>query len=225
MSENSQPTDKTYYARWSSRFRGESNPLLALEQQVLPQLWGDVGELSVAVIGCHIEPTALGLTKLGARVEAVEFSRAAARKVSRLQRYKKVNFQCQPPGTRLSFADNQFDGVLINRAIELFDNPGDLLQEAARITGPGGFLILSELHPMLRVKDAQSDFYEAKIKQKIALPSPPYTTRDLVKQARKNGLKIIHIKEHSTTEDIVTRYPETENYDGWPILFTMQLIV
>ncbi len=59
---------------------------------------------------------------------------------------------CQMDAVHLGFGDGAFDTVNISASLHHLENPGKVLQEMARVTKPGGTLIVEEMH-----RDGQTD--------------------------------------------------------------------
>ncbi|MDQ4108339.1 MAG: class I SAM-dependent methyltransferase [Actinomycetota bacterium] len=104
--------------------------------QVRPHVWNwlapRIGGGSVLEIGPGLRPTAPVATSTFVDASAHALERLAAR-----------GGRAVPAGETLPFADRSFDAVLAFEVVEHVENDTALLHEIARVSGPGGVLILS----------------------------------------------------------------------------------
>ncbi len=56
---------------------------------------------------------------------------------------RTIFFRTESFGGRLAFADDVYDCVLSNAAVLLFEDPGKLIREFARVTAPGGTVLVT----------------------------------------------------------------------------------
>ncbi len=220
-----QPGVKQGYNQWAQQYDTDNNPLLALEEQVIPQLWGDVKNKVIADLGCGTGRNTVKLLTAGATVEAVDFSEKMLDKARRKTDGNNVTFHCMDLTEQLHFRKGQFDGLLINLVLEHIEKLEPIFSECKRITRNGGFILVSEMHPMMRLKDAQASYRNFDNKKKIRLPSVPHKTGDYIRAARKNQLKIEHIGEHKPDAELLNNYQRAKKYKNWPMLFTLKLTV
>src|SRR5258708_5231813 len=64
------------YNRWAEIYDDEDNPLVLLEEEHFPSLIGNASGLTIADIGCGTGRHSLRWAAAGARVTAVDFSKA-----------------------------------------------------------------------------------------------------------------------------------------------------
>jgi SAM-dependent methyltransferase len=95
-------------------------------------------------------------------------------------------------GMALPFADDAFDAVVIVSALEFMDDPARCLDEAARVTRPGGRVVFvtprilpwaDRLYRMLSGIDPESDFQGGRARVQAALARPRPGMRRLTRPA------------------------------------------
>ena len=135
------------YARWSETYDTQDNPLIVLEEPLVRSLLGDVRELSVADIGCGTGRHTLYLAEAGARVTAVDFApEMMAQAIGKAKKHD-VRFVTHDLTGRFPFDNDSFDRVLCCLVLEHVSDLDSVIGEMGRICRPGGFVIISELHP------------------------------------------------------------------------------
>ncbi len=116
------------------------NPFIAwIENERAKQIVAEVAsEKKVLDIGCG---ECVILEKIGVdRAVGLDLSREALKKArSRLPRAKLVLGDAQ----KLPFTDNSFDAAVCSEVIEHNPEPGKILKEAARVTKPGGKVVVT----------------------------------------------------------------------------------
>ena len=132
--QNPAPDDRAAPDHWSGSRR---------VVQVRPHVWNwlapRVGGGSILEIGPGLRPTAPVATSTFIDASAHALNRLAAR-----------GGRTVPAGDALPFPDRSFDSVLAFEVVEHVEDDTGLLKEMARVTRPGGVLILSTpIHPSM----------------------------------------------------------------------------
>jgi len=128
---------------WAASYDSGLNPLLALQARLLPEVIGPVESRRVVDVACGTGRWAAYLLERGADVIGVDFSdemlnRAPARVRSRL---------VLADGASLPIASDTVDLTICCFAAAYFPDLERAVSEMARITRPGGRLVISDLHP------------------------------------------------------------------------------
>ncbi len=132
------------YARWRKTPVGRITE--RLEQRLVFELVGSVRELAVLEVGAGDGTYAVALADRGARVWAVDISRAALEQANRNALEAGVALAAAAADARnLPFRSCRFDLVLAVTALCFVTPPAAALQEMARVLRPGGHLVLGEL--------------------------------------------------------------------------------
>jgi ubiquinone/menaquinone biosynthesis C-methylase UbiE len=124
------------YDRWAPHYDHDANPLVALDELVVPRLVGAVRGLRIADLGCGTGRHTLRLASGGAHVTAVDFSPNMLEQASRRLAGHAVTFVEHDLTKRLPFEDASFDGVLSCLALEHIADLAAFFVEARRICHP-----------------------------------------------------------------------------------------
>jgi malonyl-CoA O-methyltransferase len=215
------------YDRWASVYDDDGNPLIALEEPLVQKLLGDVTGLAIADIGCGTGRHAIRLASIGAAtVVAVDFSdamlRRACDKATTIGAH--VNFLlhdlAQPP---LPLADRSFDRVVCGLVIDHIANLAALFSEMRRICRPGGFAVVSVMHPAMMLRGVQARFHDPASGREVRPASCAHQVSDCVMAAVGAGFMLEHLSEHAADETLAARFPRAQRYIGWPMLLMMRL--
>ena len=220
------------YARWAETYDTQDNPLIVLEKPLARSLLGDVRQLTVADIGCGTGRHALYLAKAGAGVTAVDFAPEMMTQAIEKAKGHNVRFVAHDLTERLPFDKDCFDRVLCCLVLEHISDLDPVIAEMGRICRPGGFIVISELHPAMRLRRLQARFTDTETGRKVNVESYPHLIADYVNAAVKAGLLIDRIEEHLADESLLEKSPRAkeywtgfrEDFDlGWPMLLLMKL--
>jgi ubiquinone/menaquinone biosynthesis C-methylase UbiE len=144
------------YDLWAQIYDEEDNTLIALETTLVSRLLGDVHGLRVADIGCGTGRHAIALAEAGATVIAVDFSRGMLAKARAKPGAAAVRFVHHDLTRGLPFRSRTFDRVTCCLVLEHIVDLEGVLGEMARICHPDGFVLLSDLHPAMRLRGIPS---------------------------------------------------------------------
>jgi ubiquinone/menaquinone biosynthesis C-methylase UbiE len=132
------------YARWRETPVGRITE--RLEQRLVLELAGPVRGLSILDVGAGDGTYSLALAERGARVWAVDTSRAALEQAKRNELQAGVTLSTAAADARnLPFRSCRFDLVLAVTALCFVTAPTAAVHEMARVLRPGGHLVLGEL--------------------------------------------------------------------------------
>ena len=236
MIDESRPDDPVPvlqgYARWSGTYDTQDNSLIVLEEPLVRSLLGDVRQLSVADIGCGTGRHTAYLAEAGARVTAVDFAPDMMAQAIEKAKGHNVRFVSHDLTEPFPFDKDSFDRVLCCLVLEHISDLDPVIEEMGRICRPGGFILLSELHPAMRLRRLQARFTDTETGRKVNVESYRHLIADYVNAAVKAGLRIDRIEEHLADESLLEKSPRAkeywtgfrEDFDlGWPMLLLMKL--
>lgn len=211
------------YDRWSEIYDTEGNPLIALEEPHVRLLLGDVRGLAVADVGCGTGRHAVALAARGARVTAVDFSDGMMAKARTKNASFPVRFAVADLTQPLPFSTGAFDGLVCGLVLDHIENLSSLLGELRRICRPGGFAVISNVHPAMLLCGVEAHFTDPRTGREIRPRSVPNSISDYVMASLAAGWTLQHLSEHAVNQDLSERMPRAAKYLGWPLLLMMRL--
>lgn len=142
-------TAKEAYEALAPHYDSIPNPMMALEQNAMARLLPDLEGLTVADLGCGTgRYTERALDAGARRVYAVDLSHGMLRhlssRVAADPRVREVRANME----QLPFAAGRLDGVLSGLALGYATRLDRVLAEMSRVLRPGGFALISDLHPV-----------------------------------------------------------------------------
>ena len=171
-----QPRDA--YALLAAEYDSSPNALLSLEQRTLPSLLPDLAGLTVLDVAAGTGRWAAYCAVRGARALSVDFCREMLVKAPRPA--------VQADALRLPFRDACADVTIC--AFALGYAPG-CFAELARVTRPGGTLIVTDVHPDALRRGWTRSFRHGE--EVIGVAHQPYGIEDL----RAPGLRLADLRE------------------------------
>lgn len=144
------------YALWAASYPAHAhNPLMALEEEAVCALLPDLRGAAVLDLACGT-----------GRYSRIAQERGAARVVGADDSPAMLHANRAAPATlasmeALPFGAGCFDGVLCGLAVGHLPRLGPALREIARVLQPGGWALISDLHPFAALKGAQRTFTTA----------------------------------------------------------------
>ena len=136
---NAQFTDADAEVRWAAE--GLSWGLFRLPERELG-LVGDVGGLDVVELGCGTAFVSAALARAGARVVAVDLSRAQLTTARRCQVRHGLHFPLvEADAEQVPLQNDAFDLVISEYGAGPWCDPAAWIPEAARLLRPGGRLV------------------------------------------------------------------------------------
>jgi ubiquinone/menaquinone biosynthesis C-methylase UbiE len=211
------------YDLWSAIYDAEDNPLIVLEEPQVNRLLGDVRGLRIANLGCGTGRHTLTMARAGARVTAVDFSMGMMVKARGKPGAETVQFIRHDLSCGLPFASRTFDRVTCCLVLEHIADLDRIIGEMARICRPEGRILLSDLHPAMRLWNVQAQFTDPASGRKLRPASAMHQLSDYVMAASRARLRIDHMGEHIVDAALATRVPRVGKHLGWPLLLVLQL--
>ncbi len=222
--EQAAPANEAY-DRWAAVYDRDGNPLVALDDIVVPALVGSVNGLHIADLGCGTGRHSQRLLDGGARVTCVDFSAGMLGEAkSRLQGLNAtfVEHDLRKP---MPFADGTFDAVLCCLALEHVADLARFFREVRRICKGSGFVVCSDMHQAMRFRGKQASFDDPMTGIKVRVEGYEHAVSEYVTAALGAGFVIETIQEHKGDAALLVRFPRIAKYVGWPMLVTMRLKV
>ncbi len=213
------------YDRWAAVYDRDGNPLVALDDAIVPALLGPVRGLHLADLACGTGRHSLRLLDGGARVTCVDFSSGMLNEAKNRLRGRETTFVEHDLRKRLPFTDGSFDAVLCCLALEHVADLASFFREARRICKIGGFVVCSDMHHAMRLRGVQANFDDSEKGINVRVEGYEHAVSEYVTAALGAGLAIETIQEHKGEAALLERFPRIAKYIGWPMLITMRLRV
>lgn len=212
------------YDRWAAVYDHDGNPLVALDERVVPPLLGDVRGLSVLELACGTGRHTARLAGGGARVTAVDFSRGMLAEARKRVDARDVSFVEADLRQPLPFPDAAFDRVLCCLALEHLRDLDPLFAEVRRVLRDGGAFVCSDMHPAMRLRGNQANFDDPRDGTEVRLEGWEHPVSSYVMAAIGAGLRIDRVEEHKGDAALAEQWPRAAKYAGWPMLFAMRTV-
>jgi ubiquinone/menaquinone biosynthesis C-methylase UbiE len=176
------------FDRWAEVYDSVTNPLLMLEEQTLPPLLPSIPGLYVLDVGCGtgrwlarlaaLQPASLLGTDSSA--EMLHRARAKAAPTTRL---------LQSDAKALPVADATQDFILSSFVLSYLEDLSTFACECARVLKPGGYLLLSDMHPETARQRGWTRSFTAE-GQKFRIAVGPQQLSRIVKAFSSEGLQL-----------------------------------
>jgi ubiquinone/menaquinone biosynthesis C-methylase UbiE len=211
------------YDRWAEVYDADANPLVAIEEPHVDRLLGDVRGVTVLDVGCGTGRHALRFAAAGAAVTAVDFSEAMLARGRAKPGGDRVVWLAHDLHAPLPFPDGAFDRVVCGLVLDHISDLDGLFREMRRVCKPGGFAVVSVMHPAMMLRGVQARFTDPATGRETRPASVPNQISDYVMAAVRAGLRLDHLSEHAVDEELAARHERAGKYLGWPILLLMRL--
>ncbi len=211
------------YDRWAAVYDHDANPLQALEGPAVHAACGAVAGLQVLDLGCGTGRHALWLAAEGAVVTAVDFSDGMLAEARRKPGADTIRFIAHDLHTPLPFPGGSFDLVVSGLVLEHLRELGGFFMEARRVLRPGGWAVVSAMHPAMFLKDTQARFTDPTSGEVVVPGSVPHTIGAFVMAAVRAGFRLDGVDESAPDAAFVECYPRAAKYVGWPMLVVLRL--
>ncbi|HEU5367950.1 MAG TPA: class I SAM-dependent methyltransferase [Ktedonobacterales bacterium] len=213
------------YALWADSYDREENGLIILEERQVDRLLAPLSFTHVLDVGAGTGRHALKLVRrgagargaaenagarhpqapaaVGARVTAVDQSPqmlALARQAAQSEGLS-INFHLLSLEDGLPFEANQFDLLICALTLCHVPNLARVVGEFARVLQPGGFLLITDFHPIHTLYGWRTAFQRAGVT--YHLPTIGHTREDYLEAITASGLTILEV-----TEGLVGEMPE-----------------
>lgn len=211
------------YDRWAVLYDREANPLIAIEEPVVREAFGDVAGLEVLDLGCGTGRHSLWLASAGATVTGVDFSEGMLEEARAKPGAEAVRFLAHDLQQPLPFAAGSFDLVVSGLVLEHLAALDAFFAEARRVLRPGGRAVVSAMHPAMFLKGVQARFTDPASGEKVQPGSFAHSIGEFVMAAVRAGFAIEGVDERAPDADFAARLPRAEKYVDWPMLVVLKL--
>jgi malonyl-CoA O-methyltransferase len=184
------------HAIWSAVYDQTPNPLLELERRTVSPWLPPLAGLTFVDVACGTGRWTEFAAQQGAHFFGADFCAPMLARAARgpLARSRFV----QADALQLSFPDGLADLSVCAFAAGYMKSPAQLVAELARITGPGGQILLTDIHPAAIASGWRRSFRRAG--EVYEIDNRAHTIVEYLAASRAQGLKLEHLAEASFGE-------------------------
>ena len=183
------------YALWAASYDQENNGLIFVEERHVDRLLAQLPFTRVLDVGTGTGRHALKLARRGASVTAIDQSTemlAVARQAA-LRDGLPIDFQLASLDDGLPFEARQFDLLISALMLSHLPNLAHALQEFARVLQVGGYLLMTDFHPVHTIYGWNTAFRRAGVKYR--LPIMEHSRDDYLEAITASGLTILEVMD------------------------------
>jgi ubiquinone/menaquinone biosynthesis C-methylase UbiE len=183
------------YALWAASYDQEKNGLIFVEERHVDRLLAQLPFTRVLDVGTGTGRHALKLARRGASVTAIDQSPemlAVARQAAQ-RGGLPIDFQLTSLADGLPFEAHQFDLLISALMLSHMPNLAHALQEFARVLQVGGYLLMTDFHPVHTIYGWNTAFRRAGVKYR--LPIMEHTRDDYLEAITASGLTILEVMD------------------------------
>jgi ubiquinone/menaquinone biosynthesis C-methylase UbiE len=184
-------------------------PLVALDDDVLPPMFGDVADKRVLDLACGAGRHTLRLVRAGARVTAVDFSMGLLTEAQKRVGEGVTFIEADITRSLPIFVEH--DLVVCALALQQVRELKPVFGEIARVLKPEGVLVVSAIHPAMRLRNGP-----------IRVSGFDHAISEYVMAALGAGFRIERAEEYKGTSGFGARFAVAATYVGWPMLFVLR---
>ncbi len=175
------------YRNWSKAYDSYPNPLIELEQDVIPAMAGDVSGKRLLDIGCGTGRYALQFIQRGAMVTGVDFSRP----MLKMAKKKTPHLQLIQADLKQLPLTGGFDLILCNLVLSHIEDLFAAISEISKLVNPGGAVIISDLRTDFWLKKNKT----IRIFKNFSTNAYKHTINDYHAAFRANNLHLKQFKK------------------------------
>ena len=183
------------YTLWASSYDQEKNGLIFVEEKHVDQLLTHLPFSRVLDVGTGTGRHALKLARQGMSVTAIDQSPqmlAVARQTAQREGLS-LDFRLHSLEHDLPFEAHQFDLLICALTLSHVPNLVRVLQEFARVLQVGGYLLITDFHPVHTIYGWKTAFRRAEVTYQ--LPTVGYTRDDYLEAITVSGLTILEVAD------------------------------
>ncbi|MBI4767134.1 MAG: class I SAM-dependent methyltransferase [Deltaproteobacteria bacterium] len=205
------------YDRWAPTYDNGSNPLIAVEQQVMLDLIGNVSGQKILDLGCGTGRYSALLADKGASIVGIDPSTemvAQARdKVSSLSSVSISHGTIDD----MRFEDGSFDVVVSALVASHLPDLDPFLREVTRVLKSCGRFFLSDIHPYWAVSGHDYVEFFDPTGQEYRIPQHSHLIEEYWVLFKELGLRLEELREPKIESWLVERLPFLDGYQGLPL--------
>ena len=188
------------YALWAASYDQGKNGLIFVEERHVDRLLAQLPFTKVLDVGTGTGRHALKLAQRGASVTAIDRSPemlTVARQTA-LSKGLSIDFRLASLDDDLPFEAHQFDLLICALMLSHVPNLTHSLREFARVLQDGGYLLITDFHPVHILYGWNTAFIREGVKYR--LPTVGHTRDDYLKAITASGLTILEVTDVPVSE-------------------------
>ncbi len=150
---------KTGYKIWSKTYDKEQNILIQVEEPVVKSILKKFTPGAALDAACGTGRYSAFLNSIGHNVTGIDISDDMLKLAKK--KNKNINF-IQGDLNTLPFENEKFNLVVCGLAIHYVTNIDEVIKELTRVVLPGGYIVISSVHPWLVALGAHAEFHDKK---------------------------------------------------------------
>jgi malonyl-CoA O-methyltransferase len=202
------------YAAWASCYDHDGNPLISLEGPAMRDLWGNVTGKRALDLGCGTGRHTLAVADAGAVVTALDLSSEMMELARAKLRAHTVDWVLHALPAPLPFAERVFDLVVMGLVAEHVADLSALLFEVSRVLLPGGYCLLSALHPDRTAEGQRARFIDPLSGLRRPITTYHRTEAEYRKTAAQAGLTLTAEQTLVVPPELARQLPRAAPYVG-----------
>ena len=181
------------YALWASSYDQEKNGLIFIEEKHVGQLLAHLPFSKVLDVGTGTGRYALKLARQSVNVTAIDQSpqMLAIAQQAAQRKGLSLDFRLHSLEHDLPFEAQQFDLLICALMLSHVPNLAHALQEFARVLQDGGYLLITDFHPVHTIYGWKTAFRRAEVTYQ--LPTLGYTRDDYLEAITASGLTLLEV--------------------------------
>jgi len=182
------------YNEWSSTYDSDTNATRDLDQVVTECVLGKLWFESIIEIGCGTGKNTRLLSRVGARVHALDFSEGMLAKAQRkLEQLPNVIFSVADITKGWPCAERSATLVTCNLVLEHVQDLSPVFSEATRVLAKGGWFFICELHPFRQYQGTVANYSSGD--QMTQITAFVHHISDFLDSARNYGFRLKTLQE------------------------------
>ena len=189
------------YDNWSVTYDSDQNRTRDLDQVVTEKTLANLRCKSILEIGCGTGKNTRLLSRIGEKIEAVDFSEGMISLAKEKLKSSNVTFSVADITHPWHCDNSSVDLIVCNLVLEHIENLSFIFSEAFRVLIPGGHFFLSELHPFRQYQGTQANFQTSQGTTEIQ--AFVHHISDFLNAAKSSGFRLKTFKEwwHETDQN------------------------
>ena len=123
----------------------------------------------------------------------------------------------------MPLAAQAFDRVVSGLVLEHLPDLRPFFAEAYRVCRPGGYAVVSAMHPAMFLRGSQARFTDPESGAIVQPGSVPHSLSQMILAALAAGFRLDDLREVAPGAEFAARFPRAEKYIGWPMLVVFRL--